>query len=49
MIHENITNINLINYLKKINKTYGKKYKVELRLVYSNEYISNNLFSQSQV
>ena len=46
MIHENITNINLINYLKKINKTYGKKYKVELRLVYSNEYISNNLFSQ---
>ena len=27
-------------------KTYGKKYRVELKLVYSNEYISNNLFSQ---
>lgn len=46
MIHENITDLNLIEYLKKINKTYGKKYKVELKLIYSNEYISNNLFSQ---
>ncbi len=46
MIHENITDMALIDYLKKINKTYGKKYNVELKLVYSDEYISNNLFSQ---
>ncbi len=46
LIHENITDMTLIEYLKKINKTYGKKYRVELKLVYSNEYISNNLFSQ---
>ncbi len=46
LIHENITDMALIEYLKKINKSYGKKYKVELKLVYSNEYISNNLFSQ---
>ena len=45
-IHANITDMTLIDYLKKINKTYGKKYKVELKLVYSDEYISNNLFSQ---
>lgn len=46
LIHENITDIELIEYLKKINKTYCKKYGVELKLVYSDEYISNNLFSQ---
>ena len=46
LIHENITDLNLIDYLKRINKTYCKKYKVELKLVYSDEYISNNLFSQ---
>ncbi len=46
LIHENITDMTLIEYLKRINKNYGKKYKVELKLVYSNEYISNNLFSQ---
>lgn len=46
MIHENITDVKLINYLKKINKKYSKKYKVELKLIYSDEYISNNLFTQ---
>lgn len=46
IIHENITDVKLINYLKKINKKYSKKYKVELKLVYSDEYISNNLFTQ---
>lgn len=45
-IHANITDMTLIEYLKRINKTYGKKYKVELKLVYSDEYISNNLLSQ---
>ena len=46
LIHENITDLKLIEYLKRINKIYGKKYSVELKLVYSDEYISNNLFSQ---
>lgn len=45
-IHENVTDVKLINYLKKANKMYSKKYKVELKLVYSDEYISNNLFAQ---
>ena len=46
MIHENITDVRIIEYLKRINKTFCKKYKVELKLVYSDDYISNNLFSQ---
>ncbi len=45
-IHQNINDIKTVEYLKKINKNYSKKYHISIKLIYSDEYVSNNLFSQ---
>ncbi len=47
LIHENITNEEIINYLKTYNKKYSKKNKIYFKLKYSNEYLNNNLFKQT--
>lgn len=45
LIYENIRDIKSIEYLKKINKAI-KKYKLRIELVYSKDYLKNNIFNQ---
>jgi sortase B len=45
LIYENIKDVKTIEYLKKLNKKI-KKYKLYIKLVYSKDYLKNNLFSQ---
>ncbi len=45
LIYENIRNIKTIEYLKKLNKKI-KKYKLHISLVYSDDYLKNNIFRQ---
>lgn len=45
LIYENIRNIKTIEYLKKLNR-HIKKYKIHISLVYSMDYLKNNLFRQ---
>lgn len=47
VIHENISDVNVVNVLKDINKTYKKKYKIYLTLEYDEEYLHKNLLSQT--
>ena len=47
VIHENITDEKIAEYLKNKNKTYKKKYKIYLSLEYSKEYLDNNIFKQA--
>ena len=47
LIHENINNEETANYLKEFNKKKSKKYKIYFRLKYSNEYIKENIFKQT--
>lgn len=48
-IHENISNVELIEYLKNFNKKKSKKYKIYFRLVYSNDYLKDNIFKQTNL
>ena len=45
LIYENIRDLKTIEYLKKVNKKI-KKYKLQIRLVYSVDYLKTNLFKQ---
>lgn len=46
-IHENISDDDTINYLREFNKKKSKRYKIYFRLVYSNEYLKDNLLKQT--
>lgn len=48
LIHDNITDEKVINNLKKLNKN-SKKYKLSFKLVYSEDYLKNNVINQSVV
>lgn len=45
LIYENIKDYKTIDYLKKLNKKI-KKHKLRIELVYSKDYLKNNLFTQ---
>lgn len=47
IIHDNITDEEIIDYLKNYNKKYAKRYKIYFRLVYSNEYLKENFLKQA--
>ncbi len=49
VIHENINNIETIEYLRKFNKRKSKKYKISFKLAYSNEYLKDNIFKQANI
>ncbi|MBR1414131.1 MAG: class B sortase [Bacilli bacterium] len=46
VIHSNITNEKTVEYLKKINRKYKRRYRISFGLKYSNEYLKNNVFNQ---
>lgn len=46
-IHGDIHDTNIIEYLKKNNKTIKKKYKIKFKLAYSEEYIQKNITKQT--
>ena len=48
LIHDNVTDENTINNLKKLNKS-SKKHKLFFKLVYSEDYLKNNVINQSIV
>lgn len=45
LIYSNIKDYKTIEYLKKLNRAI-KKYKLKIELVYSKEYLNNNIFKQ---
>ncbi len=45
MLHDNITKESNAEYLKKINKKYARD-KIAVKLVYSDNYLENNIFRQ---
>lgn len=45
LIYANIRDLKTIEYLKKMNKSL-KKHKLKIELVYSKDYLNNNLFNQ---
>lgn len=47
IIHGDVHDIDLIEYLKKHNKTIKKKYKITLKLSYSTKYLENNLAKET--
>lgn len=47
VIHENITDEEVITYLKDFNKKKSKRYKIYFKLIYSNEYLKNNIMKQT--
>lgn len=49
VIHENIDNEEVIDYLRKFNKKKSKKYKIVFRLSYSNDYLRDNIFKQANI
>lgn len=48
MIHDNITNPDIIDYLRKENKK-AKKHKIYFKLVYSDEFLEKNIINQTLV
>lgn len=46
-IHGDVHNEELIEYLRKNNKSIKKKYKISLKLSYSQKYLQNNLAKQT--
>ena len=48
-IHENISNPEIIEYLRIFNKKKSKRYKIYFRLEYSNEYLKDNIFKQTNI
>ena len=49
IIHENISNLEVIEYLKNFNKKKSKRYKIYFKLEYSNEYLKDNIFKQTNI
>ena len=49
IIHENIRNLEVIEYLKNFNKKKSKRYKIYFKLEYSNEYLKDNIFKQTNI
>lgn len=49
VIHDNINNEKMIDFLKNLNKTYKKKKKIYLTLEYTEEYLSKNIFRQAMI
>ena len=49
VIHENINNEEVAEYLRKFNKRKSKKLKIVFKLDYSNDYLRDNLFKQASV
>ena len=49
VIHENINNEEVAEYLRKFNKRKSKKLKIVFKLDYSNDYLRDNLFKQANV
>ena len=49
VIHENINNEEVIEYLRKFNKKKSKKYKISFKLAYSNDYLRDNIFKQANI
>ena len=49
VIHENINNEEVAEYLRKFNKRKSKKLKIIFKLDYSNDYLRDNLFKQANV
>ena len=47
LIHDNIIDPKIIEYLKNFNKRKSKRYKIVFRLAYSNDYISENIMKQT--
>ena len=47
VIHANIENEETIAYLHDFNKKKSKRYKIYFRLVYSNDYLKNNILKQT--
>ncbi len=47
IIHENINDEKIINYLKDLNKISKRKYHIILSLDYSKEYLDKNIFKQT--
>lgn len=47
IIHENISDINTIEYLKTFNKKHSKKHKIYFRLDYSDTYLADNILKQT--
>jgi len=47
IIHENLQDEKIAEYLHKLNKTYQKKYQITLSLEYSKDYLDKNIFKQT--
>ena len=47
IIHDNISNYETIEYLRKFSKKYSKKYKISFRIDYSETYLKNNILKQT--
>ena len=47
VIHGDVHDIELIEYLKKNNKAIKKRYKIRLKLKYSDKYIENNIAKET--
>ena len=47
IIHENINDLETIEYLKQFNKKKSKKYRIYFKLKYSNEYLKENILKQA--
>lgn len=47
VIHDNVTDSQIIDFLKKFNKKKSKAYKIYFRLAYSNDYINKNIVKQT--
>ncbi len=47
LIHENLQDNDTAEYLKNYNKRKSKKYKIYFKLVYSDEYLKNNIIKQT--
>lgn len=47
VIHDNITDPKIIEYLRNYNKRKSKHYKIYFRLAYTDEYISDNIFKET--
>lgn len=47
VIHDNISDEDVINYLKEFNKKKSKRYKIYFKLEYSTKYLQDNLLKQT--
>lgn len=47
LIHDNITDIKIIEFLKNFNKKKSKYYKIYFKLAYSQDYINKNIVKQT--